>query len=180
MELVAQEHPLAREQLVRRLLSRVRRATRALLRDPADADDATQLCLIELLRSAASFRGEGSLEAWSDRIVVRTALRFARARTRRAVRLDIVDPETLPGASEERMREQIPRSTAEYLECLSAPRRTALVLRHVLGHSIEEIATITGVSPNTVKDRLLTARREFRRMIRRDRAIGPQTSRRIA
>ncbi|MCA9695062.1 MAG: hypothetical protein KC636_36115, partial [Myxococcales bacterium] len=72
MELVAQEHPLAREQLVRRLLSRVRRATRALLRDPADADDATQLCLIELLRSAASFRGEGSLEAWSDRIVVRT------------------------------------------------------------------------------------------------------------
>jgi RNA polymerase sigma-70 factor (ECF subfamily) len=48
-----------------------------------------------------------------------------------------------------------------------------LVLRHVLEYSIEEIASITESSPNTVKDRLLQARRQIRQGIRRDTAIIP-------
>ncbi len=183
MELVAAQKPLAQTQLIRRLMGRVQRATRALLRDQADADDATQLCLIELLKSAKSYRGEGSLESWSDRIVVRTTMRYIRTRSRAAERVaGGADPDALASKAGTggALQEQLPRTVPEYLEQLSANRRTALVLRHVLGHSVAEIAEITGVSPNTVKDRLLTARREFRRMIRRDLALAPRASRRSA
>ncbi|MFO0571899.1 MAG: sigma-70 family RNA polymerase sigma factor [Polyangiaceae bacterium] len=60
----------------------------------------------------------------------------------------------------------------EYLEQLPEAQREALVLRHVMGYSVSEIAEATEVSPNTVKDRLLRGTREMRRLIRRDQAIG--------
>jgi RNA polymerase sigma-70 factor (ECF subfamily) len=55
---------------------------------------------------------------------------------------------------------------------LPEAQRTALVLRHVMGYSVSEIAEMTEASPNTVKDRLLRGSREMRRSIRRDLAIG--------
>lgn len=181
MELVAACDPIAQEQLVQRLFARVRRATRSLLRNRSDADDATQECLMELLRSAGSFRGEGKLEAWSDRIVVRTTMRYIRRRNRGQERVDAeAEPDTLATAApaaDEAATFRIPRSVEEYLDHLSPPKRTALVLRHVLGHSVAEIADLTGVSVNTVKDRLRTARHDFRRMIRRDCAIAPAANR---
>ncbi len=184
MELVASRDRRAQQELIERLFARVRRATRSLLRNRADADDATQLCLMELLRSADNFRGEGSLEAWSDRIVVRTTLRFAKQRNRGQEKLSHdADPDALASKArpaDEAATYRIPRSVEEYLDRLSPPKRTALVLRHVLGHSVAEIAELTNVSPNTVKDRLLTARREFRRMIRRDHVIAPASDRRTA
>jgi len=64
------------------------------------------------------------------------------------------------------------RPVTEYLDALPEPLRTVLVLRHVLDHSIEEIAETLGVSPNTVKDRLLRARERMRKLVRRERAIG--------
>ena len=182
MELVARSDPDAERRLVSRLLERVRRATAALVSNPADSDDATQLCMLEILRSAKSYRGEGSLEAWSDRIVVRTALRYAKGRRRAEQRLDAnADPDRIdPSAHDAPLSEALPRTVQDYLALLSEPRRTAIVLRHVLGYSIDEIADITRVSPNTVKDRLLMARREFRKLVRRDQVVGIGAARRIA
>jgi RNA polymerase sigma-70 factor (ECF subfamily) len=57
----------------------------------------------------------------------------------------------------------------QYLDRLSEPQCTVLLLRHGFGYSIEEIAEITEVSPNTVKDRLLRARATIRRLMRRER-----------
>ncbi|MBK8261284.1 MAG: RNA polymerase sigma factor [Nannocystis sp.] len=184
MELVAAKDPRAQQIFALRVLPRVRRATRALLSSPADADDATQLCMIELLRAAPGFRGEGAIEAWSDRITARTTMRLARERGRRSSRIDgeaeaegLIDPESRsppPLASE-----SLPRDLREYLAALTA-RREALILHHVLDHSIPEVAELTGVSPNTVKDRLLAAREALRRLIRRDSLISPSRPRRSA
>ncbi|MEZ4381849.1 MAG: RNA polymerase sigma factor [Nannocystaceae bacterium] len=180
MELVAAEDPNAQRTLVRRLLPRVRRATRALLRDRADADDATQLCLIEVLGSARSFRGSGSIEAWSDRITIRTTLRQAKRQRSRLQRIDAAtEPDALSGgvAADASLLTDLPRALEEYLRELTEARREALILRHVLGHSIDEIAAITEVSRNTVKDRLVTARQELRKMIRRDHVLQPRAAR---
>jgi DNA-directed RNA polymerase specialized sigma24 family protein len=49
----------------------------------------------------------------------------------------------------------------------------ALVLRHVLGYSVEEIAELTEVSPNTVKDRLVQAREQVRKTLRRELGLLP-------
>ena len=186
MELVAGNDSNAQSTLAHRLLPRVRRATRALLRDRSDADDATQLCLLEVLGSAKNYRGAGSIEAWSDRIIIRTTLRQAKRKRSQNKRIDAAaEPDALSGSGNHAadaalVAADLPRDLREYLEALTGARREALVLRHVLGHSIAEIAELTGVSPNTVKDRLVTARQEIRKMVRRDHLTHPRAERRSA
>jgi RNA polymerase sigma-70 factor (ECF subfamily) len=161
-----------------RLRPRIATIARALLRHSADADDATQASLLEILRAAESFRGDGSFDGWADRIAVRTTLRLARQRRVRGLRVDDTEPDAIAEEPpHDSLREMLPRELSEYLAELPEIRRTALVLRHALGYSIEEIAELTGVSPNTVKDRLLAAREQVRRHVRRDLATGASRKR---
>ena len=170
----AADDPQARERLVARLRPRVRRLACSLLRHAADADDATQLALLEILKAAPGYRGESTLEAWGDRIAARVAIRIARERRLASVRADAeVTPDELHApASPPSFRDAIPRPLRAYLDQLPEARRTVLVLRHAFGHSVDEISDLTGASVNTVKDRLLHARDEVRRMVRRDVALG--------
>lgn len=174
MSQVAASDPVASRTLAKRLVGRVHRVSKSILRSPADADDATQQSLIEILSSAKSYRGDSSLERWSDRIVVRTSLRFARSRQKIGAREeDDTALETAPvEADDTSLSDDAPRHVKAYLEQLPDAQRDALVMRHVLGYSIPEIAEMTEVSPNTVKDRLLRGSREMRKLIRRDVAIG--------
>ena len=170
----AATHPAAREAIARRLGPRIRRLCRSLLRSTHDSEDAAQLALIEIVRSAPGFRGESTLEAWADRIAVRTAIRVARERRLASVRTEGgVEPDELPlPSSSNETAEGLPRSILAYLDELPEARRTVLVLRHAMGCSVQEIAEHTGVSVNTVKDRLLSAREQVRRMVRRELSIG--------
>ncbi len=169
--------PVARDALARRLEPRVKRLCASLLRDD-DAQDAAQLAMLEIVRSAPGFRGESTLEAWADRIAVRTAIRLARARRLASVRSKAaVEPDELPGSNPTSdVAEGLPRSIIAYLDELPEARRTVLVLRHAMGYSVNEIAEYTGVSPNTVKDRLLAARDQVRKTVRRELAAGRRTS----
>lgn len=138
-----------------------------------DAEDCTQITLMEILKSIASFRGD-NLFAWSDRIAVRTAIRHARQKRVRGLRfpsIDNLEDLPLPGDSPASYDPDLPHELREYLAQLPEARRVVLVLRHMMDYSIEEIAEITEVSPNTVKDRLLHARQQLRRTIRRDRML---------
>jgi len=176
VSLAAQGDVAAQEHLVTLLRRRVRTIAFAILGHPEDAEDACQNILMELLRSTHSYRG-GNLNAWADRISVRTAVRHARKRRVRAAREDdAIDTESLGRLDSSVAEHSIPRPVLEYLSELPEARRTALVLRHVLDYSIGEIAEITDTSPNTVKDRLLSARRQIRKNIRRDLSIGPSKS----
>lgn len=151
-----------------RLEPRVRRLSRAFLRDTHDAEDATQLALLDIVRGAAGFRGDCTLETWADRIAIRAATRVARQRRLNTTRHEAVDPDELPSPLPSDVTELLPRSIVSYLDDLPASRRTVLVLRHVMGFSMQEIAATTAVSVNTVKDRLRAARNDVRRMARRD------------
>jgi RNA polymerase sigma-70 factor (ECF subfamily) len=176
----AATNPVARELLARRLHVRVRRLAAAFLRNAADADDASQLAMLAILRALVTFRGESKLEAWADRIAVRTVVRVARERRLASVRGHHgVDPDALPGPAHERSgAEALPSALRVYLDALPEVRRTVLVLRHALGYSVQEVADLTGVSINTVKDRLLCAREDVRRMVRREAALRTQAPRR--
>jgi RNA polymerase sigma-70 factor, ECF subfamily len=155
----------AQGQVARRLFRRVERLCRVILLNSEEALDARQLCIVEILRSAHSFRGTSSLERWADRITARTALRAA-ARERRGHRtpLDWEQKATHPAHE----RELLAR---EYLDRVSERQRLVVVMRHGLEYSIEEIAEVTGISENSVKDRLLRARRIMRRAWRRDERL---------
>jgi RNA polymerase sigma-70 factor, ECF subfamily len=171
MALAAAADPTAQRLVATRLMERVQRLSRSLLQNNADASDASQASLLEILKSAGTFRGESSLERWADRIVVRTALRSAAKR--RAEGMTMWDDLDMPvhGSSDPSV------IVREYLDRLSEPARTVLVLRHGFEYSIEEIAELTGVSPNTVKDRLLRAREAIRRIIRREQLLDTASGR---
>lgn len=173
VSLAAQGDAAAQEHLVALLRRRVRTIAFAILGHPEDAEDASQNILIELLRSTPTYRG-GNLNAWADRIAVRTAVRQARQRRVRAAREDdLMEPDAIGRAGSPFVEHGIPRPILEYLGELPEARRTVLVLRHVLEYSIAEIAEITDVSPNTVKDRLLAARKQVRKSVRRDLSTKP-------
>jgi RNA polymerase sigma-70 factor, ECF subfamily len=170
--LAAAGDPHARGLLVERLSRRIGSIALAILGNAADADDAAQAIFVEVLESLHNYR-EGNLLAWADRIAVRTAARHARQRRVRGAQNAAIDLEELPSDRELSEDRRIPRPIVEYLAELPETRRVALVLRHVMGYSIDEIAELTEVSPNTVKDRLLHAREQLRKSVRRELNLVP-------
>jgi RNA polymerase sigma-70 factor (ECF subfamily) len=174
LEAVGRGDRVAAEQLARRVLPLVRRVARALVMDRGEADDASQVALLEVLRAAASYRGTGALESWTRSIASRVVIRHIRRHrehdpepTAPEVANELADEPTDPVAMHE-----LPRPLEEYLAELPEVQRTAIVLRHALGHTVPEIAEITGAPIPTVKSRIKKAHQEIRRLVRRDVAIG--------
>lgn len=164
----------AQRTLAARLSGRARRVARSLLRDAADADDAAQAALVEILKSAGNYKALGSIERWADRVVARMALLLARQRRRSVDRIDydasledIADLESEPQSTDD-----LARPMKDYLDCIPEPIRQALVLRHSFGYSLEEIGELLGVTPNAAKKRVSRGHQALRRMVRKDRVVG--------
>lgn len=169
MDAVAANDPQAQRQLIERLGGRVRRLCRLLCRSQADAEDAAQLALLEVLKSASRFRVEASLERWTDRITARTALRLNRREQSRARLLERwLSPGSLPWGTSLESRLGVSAGLDGFLARLSEPRREAFVLRHALDYSVDEIAALTNAPRGTVKDRLVSARKQLKKMVDRD------------
>lgn len=173
---------LAAERLTRRILPTVRRVARALLANRSDAEDATQLALLEVLRASASYRGTGPLESWSRRIASRAVIRYARrsrgSKPETAPHDESMDPRRV--SLRTTMLDELPRPLEDYLEELPEVQRLALVLRHALGHTVPEIAELTDAPVPTVKSRLKKAHQELRRLIRRDLNLGIRVEARMS
>ena len=165
----------AQSWLARRVLPKIRRVARALCRSSADADDAAQMSLLEVLRSAKTYRGDAGLDAWAGRIAVRTTMRHLR-RERRKSEAVVEPPATLAApVADDSMAQSLPRGLEYYLDALPLPQRTAVVLHHALGYALQEIAGMEDASPNTIKSRLRLGMATIRKQVRRDQAIGART-----
>jgi RNA polymerase sigma-70 factor (ECF subfamily) len=178
MQLAAARNPQAQEKVVLRVMERARTVCRSLLGPGADAADAVQSSIEEILKSASRFRGEASLETWADRISARVALRAGKRQRFWKQVLPWAD-ETAPAPASPRPGESegLPRSIQQYLDELPAERREVLVLKYLLDQSVEGIAETLKLSPNTVKYRLKQALEQMRALIRRDVALGPARDR---
>ena len=173
MARVAASEPSAQRVLVERLSRRVRKVTGLLCRSAADADDAAQLALIEILRSAHSFRVATSLERWAERLTVRATLHAVRReRNRRGLIERWLSPDLLPwgGPTTTPATDRI--GLATLLQRLSSDRYEAFVLHHALDYTVDEISELTGAPVGTVKDRLVMARKQLRRLLDADLAAG--------
>jgi len=167
MAAVAANDPSAQRAVAQRLAPRVRKVAGLLCRNAADADDAAQLALIEILKSAGNFRVATSLEGWAERVTIRTTLRAVRReRSRRGLLERWVPAGLLPwgGRASEPAGEQLGLDTL--LQRLSRERYQVFVLHHALDYTVEEIAELTGTPSGTVKDRLVTARKQLRKLLR--------------
>lgn len=162
--------------VVRRVLPRVRKVARSLATSTADADDAAQHALLEVLRSCHSFRGDASLERWAARIATRAALRHLQRERKRSTAGEEVIEDTAALPPRPSLADDLPRGLQAYLRELPEAQRNALVLHHALGYSLHEVAELTDVSPNTVKGRLRLGLAALRKHVRREQRIGAPTT----
>jgi RNA polymerase sigma-70 factor (ECF subfamily) len=169
----------AAEAVLRQLLPRVRNLVRYLLKGDALVDDVAQNVLMEVLRSLPRFRGEGSLEAWADRICVRVTLAEARRRRserrRRADAAPEIEVATTRGSSAPPPDAYLARrQAAALLDRLPPEQREAVVLHHVAGLSVPEMAEELGVPFDTAKSRLRLGVGKLRAVQRRQDRARPE------
>lgn len=141
-----------------RLLRAYRLATLILRRD-GDAQDAVHDAAVLAWTRFDELRDHSRFDAWFDRIVVNACRQRLRQGRVREIDIDAAPADTLAdGTSDRAERDALRRA----LDQLKPEHRAVVVLRHLEGHSIAEIAARTGEREGTVKSRLHYALRELR------------------
>ena len=144
------------EALYRRRAADYFRFALAKTADPERARDAVQDGFAHAIRSRATFRGAGSLEAWVARCVINAAHDLNRALSRApAEPLDFAAASVIESdAGATVVREAVQR--------LPARQRDALYLRYYLDLDYRAIAEVLDVEVGTVSATLHTARSSLR------------------
>jgi RNA polymerase sigma-70 factor (ECF subfamily) len=171
---------VATGQLLHEVAPRVSAVARAVL-GPAhpDLDDAVQQSLIALLQALSAFRGECPPAAYAARIAVRVAVSVRkRARVTR-LRVESLEHEpmrdsTAPSPSELSASERRKTLLRDLLADIPEEQAEALAMRAVLGWSLEEVATASGVPLNTVRSRVRLAKEALRRRIEADPRLAEE------
>ena len=145
----------ALESLVTELLPRIRNLVRYLVRGDVDADDLAQEAMVAIVRGLPSHRGEGSFEAWADRVAVRSTFAGLRRARRARAQLDAgADLAAVPHPDGPPDDYAARRAAVKLLDQIPDEQRHVLVLHHVLGLSVPEIAEELGAPFETVRSRL--------------------------
>jgi len=164
----ASKDDAARDSLLRRLYPHIFVVASSVMKERSLAQDVAQISAMEIIRSIHTYRGEGALEAWAGRITYRIASkqqyrtqRFTKHLSRVHTGEDVLTGDTEKEISLRSLYDKL----LEKLSCIPSRRRAALVLHVLHGYTVTEVATLTDVSPNTVKDRLRTAYKEMRTIL---------------
>jgi RNA polymerase sigma-70 factor (ECF subfamily) len=144
----------------------VYRLTSAILGDEADARDAAQETFVAAWRELPRLRESEKFEAWLQRVAVNASRMTLRARGRRRVR-EIPSSEVAALATHAPLND---RSDASLLDSamreLPIDQRAILVLHHLEGRPLAEIAGLLEIPVGTAKSRLFHARRALETALR--------------
>ncbi len=164
-DLCAERGPGSRlsvEALVRAQLPWIRRRLRSAF-PHLDLDELEQKVLLIVLRSLPSNRGEGALQAWVESITLRVGLTHAR-RLRARGRREQALVEGL-GDHQQRLTSDAyfaRRQVQGLLSALPPEQERAVVLHHVIGLEVSEVAEQQGVSTETARSRLRLGMQKLR------------------
>lgn len=118
-----------------------------------DAEDAVQEAYARAWPRWDRLRGYADPEAWVRTVAYRVAVSSWRKATNRlTAHLRHGVPTEVPGLGPDHV------AVVQALHALSLDQRRVVVLHHVVGLSVEEIAHETGVAAGTVKSRLARGR----------------------
>jgi RNA polymerase sigma-70 factor, ECF subfamily len=160
------------ESIVRARMDAVYRLTAAILGDEADARDAAQETFVAAWRELPKLRDPARFEAWLRRVAVNASRMTLRARGRRRVR-EIPSSQVVTLASRW-AADRGPAADAARLDValrrLDVNQRAILVLHHLDGRPLAEIAEVLGIPVGTAKSRLYHARRALEAALRADGA----------
>ena len=142
-------------------------------RNEQDAEDVVQEALLKAYRGLDKFERRSELSTWLHRITTNCAYDLLRKRQRRAEDdLPETDAESdalteglfsaLPSPDQSAHATDIRRRVSESMERMSATERTAFVLRHFEGHTLEHIGATLGISLAATKQCVFRAVRKVR------------------
>jgi RNA polymerase sigma-70 factor (ECF subfamily) len=150
---------VAFELIVRARKDAVYRLSFAILGSEADARDAAQETFVAVWRQLRRLRDADRFDAWLQRVVVNAARQVIRANARRRVR-------EVPASTIESLADRVDGRGSDdaavldiALRRLPVEQRSILVLHHLEGRALAELAEILQVPLGTAKSRLFTARK---------------------
>lgn len=156
------------ELLVRRHNQRLYRATKAILKDEGEAEDAMQEAYVRAFVKLDQFAGDAKFSTWLTKIAVYEALGRLRRRKRQEEIPDTMKSHDNPERTVHDL--QVRAAIEDAVEKLSPIYRAVFVLREVEELSGSETAECLGITEETVKTRLHRARVLLRHRL--DRIIG--------
>ncbi len=161
----------AREALARWCLPRIRRTIWLAVGPTPDADDLTQTVIARVFAHLEGYRAEARFHVWVDRIAVNAVRDHYRARARaRLLPYDDGRPqdEPAPRPDDQAERQRLLERLAGHLATLPPQQRLPLVLRHVHGYTVPEIAAMLEISFEAARKRLHRGRRDLRQRLDTD------------
>lgn len=156
------------EEIVRARMDTVYRLSFAILGDEADARDAAQETFVLAWRKMRDLRDSTRFDAWLQRVTVNAARMTHRARRRRSVREIPSSRMAAAGHFTATAAPADARALDTALRELPVEQRSILVLHHLDGLDIAELADRLAIPPGTVKSRLHTARRALQAALDRE------------
>ena len=143
------------------------RVAMGILHSPEDAEEAVQEAWIKALQGIGALRTPESFGSWLYRIVANEALALRRRRLLDTTRLAAFGKETardLLGGSE---GSPVPTSCIiqAAIESLTPKDRIVVLLHHLGGMPLKDVAALLEVPPGTVKSRLHHARNKLKKEI---------------
>jgi RNA polymerase sigma-70 factor (ECF subfamily) len=154
----------------------VYRAALAITRDQGAAEDILQECFLRVYKHIDRIDIERPLSPWIYRIAVNLSYNWVKKRKRWFPTLGEVMERFVRGDSHDSPehvleREELQRIVQEAIHSLSFAQRVVIVLFHLNGFSLEEIAYILDCPVGTVKSRLYYGRQNLRRKLGADKRL---------
>jgi len=175
---IQQGDQLAFRELVERHQSKVHSVIYGILRNRNDAEDIAQQVFAKVYFSIGSFDSRSTLLTWIYKITVNECYDYLRKRRVRKLvyESDFSEEDALrlsrSGAAVDAAPTVESRLAGrdyvlKLLSRVSQQDRSLLFLKEVEGHSVEELAGMTGMNQNTIKVKLFRARQKLLRAARR-------------
>jgi RNA polymerase sigma-70 factor, ECF subfamily len=163
--------------LFRRHVDRVRTQLTRLVGLVPERDDLVQQIFLSLYRALPDYRADAALTTFLHRITVNAAYDHLRTRRRRTVEpmshedVDALLGDTLDPRPRAEARSELVRMF-QLLDRLPAVKRIAFVMVAVEGMTLADAAALIGAEEDTVKQRVLSARRELAARIAKEQRHG--------
>lgn len=163
---------MAFREIVERYQSKVFSIIYGILRNRNDAEDIAQQVFAKVYFSAKNFDFRSSLLTWIYKITVNECYDYLRKKRVRklvyesdfsdedAQRMEASEPATdsaLPVDTQLANRDLV----VQLLSKVSEEDRNLILLKEVEGHSVEELAGLTGMNENTIKVKLFRTRQKL-------------------
>ena len=163
---------LAFREVVERYQAKIFSIIYGILRNHNDAEDIAQQVFTKVYFSIRNFDFRSSLLTWIYKITVNECYDYLRKkRVRRLVyesdfsqeesqRMEASDPAIDPAQpADERLAQR--DLAVKLLSKVSEEDRSLILLKEVEGHSVEELAQMTGMNENTIKVKLFRTRQKL-------------------